>query len=175
MTARIANGGRAVLPHLAKDEVRGSEMLPRQKPSFPPLGIAQSALEEVKRGMYGVVNEPGGTAGRSRIEDPKMAMAGKTGTSQVRRIGAAERATGVIKNENLEWAQRDHALFISYAPTDAPRFACAVLVEHGGGGSAVAAPIAKDVLIEVQKKYPLTPDTAKLADSDPAPTKRAER
>ena len=81
--------------------------------------------------------------------DPKMAMAGKTGTSQVRRIGAAERATGVIKNENLEWAQRDHALFISYAPADAPRFACAVIVEHGGGGSAVAAPIAKDVLVEV--------------------------
>ena len=175
MTARIANGGRAVLPHLAKDEVRGAEISPRPRPNFASLGIPTSALEAVKSGMYGVVNEPGGTAGRSRIDDPKFLMAGKTGTSQVRRIGAAERATGVIKNENLAWAQRDHALFISYAPADAPRYACAVLVEHGGGGSAVAAPIAKDVLLEVQKRDPSMTDPAKLAEAEGAPIKRTDR
>jgi penicillin-binding protein 2 len=175
MTARIANGGRAVLPHLAMDDVRGSEIQPRARPSFPPIGVPTAALETVKRGMFGVVNEPSGTAGRSRIDDPKFMMAGKTGTSQVRRIGAAERATGVIKNENLEWAQRDHALFIAYAPADAPRYACVVVVEHGGGGSAVAAPIAKDVLLEVQRRSPTMTDPAKLADSDIPPVKRAER
>jgi penicillin-binding protein 2 len=175
MTARIANGGRAVLPHLAMDEVRGSEILPRPRPNFPSIGVPTAVLETVKKGMYGVVNEPGGTAGRSRIDNPQFLMAGKTGTSQVRRIGAAERATGVIRNEDLQWEQRDHALFISYAPADAPRYACVVVVEHGGGGSAVAAPIARDVLIEVEKRSPILSDPAKLAESSPAPVKRAER
>ena len=175
MTSRIVNGGRAVLPHLAMDDVRGNEVQQRARPTFPPVGVPTAVLETVKRGMFGVVNEPGGTAGRSRIDDPKFLMAGKTGTSQVRRIGAAERATGVIKNENLEWAQRDHALFIAYAPADAPRYACVVVVEHGGGGSAVAAPIAKDVLLEVQKRMPGLSDPARLAESGEAPVKRAER
>ena len=74
-------------------------------------------------------------------------MAGKTGTSQVRNITAAERARGVISNEQLPWARRDHALFVCYAPFEAPRYAVSVVVEHGGGGSAVAAPIARDILL----------------------------
>ena len=77
-----------------------------------------------------------------------MRMAGKTGTSQVRNITAAERAAGVIRNEDLPWERRDHALFVCYAPYDKPRYAVAVVVEHGGGGSAVAAPIARDVMLE---------------------------
>jgi penicillin-binding protein 2 len=75
-----------------------------------------------------------------------MAMAGKTGTSQVRIINAAERANGVTRNEQLPWNRRDHALFVAFAPYDNPRFAIAQIVEHGGGGSAVAAPIARDIL-----------------------------
>ena len=74
-------------------------------------------------------------------------MAGKTGTSQVRIITAAERAAGVTKNEQLPWNRRDHALFVCYAPYDKPRYAVAQIVEHGGGGSAVAAPIARDILL----------------------------
>lgn len=81
-----------------------------------------------------------------------MEMAGKTGTSQVRRISKAERAAGVIRNEDLPWERRDHALFIGYAPVQAPRYAVAVLVEHGGGGSAVAAPIARDVIMAAQMR-----------------------
>ena len=74
-------------------------------------------------------------------------MAGKTGTSQVRIITAAERAAGVTANEQLPWNRRDHALFVCYAPYDNPKYAVAQIVEHGGGGSAVAAPIARDILL----------------------------
>jgi penicillin-binding protein 2 len=75
-------------------------------------------------------------------------MAGKTGTSQVRNISAAERATGVIRNRDLPWNRRDHALFVSFAPFDNPKFAISVVVEHGGGGSVAAAPIARDVMLQ---------------------------
>jgi penicillin-binding protein 2 len=84
-----------------------------------------------------------------------MEMAGKTGTSQVRRITMAERARGVIKNENLPWNQRDNALFVAFAPVHAPRYAVAVVSEHGGGGSVVSGPIARDILIEAQTRDPV--------------------
>ena len=74
-------------------------------------------------------------------------LAGKTGTSQVRNITAAERAKGVFRNEDLPWNRRDHALFVGFAPYDAPRIAVSVVVEHGGGGSTVAAPIARDIVL----------------------------
>jgi len=73
-------------------------------------------------------------------------MAGKTGTAQVRRISLAERAGGVRSNESLAWKMRDHALFVCFAPTEAPRYACAVIVEHGGWGASAAAPVARDVM-----------------------------
>src|SRR3546814_1606243 len=95
--------------------------------------------------MNAVVNG-GGTAGRARMQIEGIKMAGKSGTAQVRRISMAERRRGVIRNEALPWRLRDHALFIAYAPVDAPRFAAAVVIEHGIGGSAVAAPIARDCL-----------------------------
>lgn len=81
-------------------------------------------------------------------------MGGKTGTSQVRRISKAERSKGVIPNEKRPWEERDHALFISFAPVQNPRYVCCVVVEHGGGGSKNAAPIARDLLIEVMKRDP---------------------
>jgi Penicillin binding protein transpeptidase domain len=81
-------------------------------------------------------------------------MGGKTGTSQVRRISKSERAKGVIPNEKRPWEDRDHALFISFAPVQNPRYVCAVVVEHGGGGSKNAAPIARDLLMRVMKLDP---------------------
>ena len=81
-------------------------------------------------------------------------MGGKTGTSQVRRITLQEREDGVKKNEERPWRERDHALFVGYAPVESPRYACAVVVEHGGGGAKTAAPIARDVLRETQRLDP---------------------
>ena len=105
--------------------------------------------------MRRVVNSPGGTAFRARIDDPEFAMAGKTGSVQVRRISKREREEGVQKNEDRVWKYRDHALFVGYAPLEAPRYAAAVVVEHGGGGSTVAAPIVRDILHEAQRRDPI--------------------
>ncbi|HEV7371254.1 penicillin-binding protein 2 [Arenibaculum sp.] len=148
MTARLVNGGFAVKPHVTRQIESGWT----EQTVWPSIGVSQAYLELVKQGMYQVVNAPTGTAYRSRITEPGFEMGGKTGTSQVRRITMAERVTGVRKNEDLPWKERDHALFVGYAPMSAPRYACAVIVEHGGGGSAVAAPICRDLLIEAQKR-----------------------
>jgi penicillin-binding protein 2 len=153
MAARLANGGNAVVPHLSRDLVDRNGVRLREKPSFQPIGVSAEALKTVIGGMVAVCNDQHGTAYGSRIPDAGFQMAGKTGTSQVRRISRAERLAGVKKNEDLPWEERDHALFISFAPIDAPRFACAVIVEHGGGGSKAAAPIARDVLLQTQKRY----------------------
>ncbi|MCJ8138839.1 penicillin-binding protein 2 [Falsirhodobacter halotolerans] len=142
MTARLASG-RAVVPHLVKS-VGGQDVA---VPEAPPLDIPAPLLRMVQRGMHTVSNVQGMTGYNSRIVDPSMIMAGKSGTSQVRNITAAERARGVISNDQLPWNRRDHALFVGYAPFDAPRVAVACVVEHGGGGSAVAAPIVRDVLL----------------------------
>ncbi len=98
--------------------------------------------------MYAVSNNRRGTAYGSRIIEEAYRMAGKTGTSQVRNITAAERARGVTSNEDLPWNRRDHALFVNYAPHDRPQIAVSVVVEHGGGGSAAAAPIGRDVTLQ---------------------------
>jgi penicillin-binding protein 2 len=140
MTARVASG-RALTPRL----IRSIGGVPAPEPVHEPLDIDPRHLNAVRDGMFAVSN--GGTAHRSRIAEPTMQMAGKTGTSQVRIITAAERAAGVTKNEQLPWNRRDHALFVCYAPYDKPRYAVAQIVEHGGGGSAVAAPIARDILL----------------------------
>ena len=142
MTARIASGN-AVTPKL----IRSVDGLPSAMDPGEPIGLNPNALDAVRGGMFAVSNDRRGTAYRARIAAPGMAMAGKTGTSQVRRITEAERRTGVFRNEDLPWNRRDHALFVAFAPFDAPRYAIATIVEHGGGGSTTAAPIAQDVLI----------------------------
>ena len=142
MTARIASG-REVLPRL----IRSQNGVERPAPEAAHLPIAPEFLEAVRAGMDAVVNAPRGTALSSRIVTASLRMAGKTGTSQVRNISAAERETGVTENSDLPWEQRDHALFVAYAPADAPKYAAALVVEHGGGGSAVAAPLVRDMLL----------------------------
>jgi len=142
MSARLASG-LAVEPRLIKT-VNGIEV---ETPEPPPLDVNPLHLDAVRDGMIAVSNSNRGTAYRSRIEAEDMRMAGKTGTSQVRNITAAERARGVTSNADLPWERRDHALFVSFAPIDAPRIACSVIVEHGGGGSTAAAPIARDIVL----------------------------
>ncbi len=143
MTARIATG-KAVVPRLVKS-VGGIE---EPEPVFADLGLSEVNLRLIRRAMFGVSNERRGTAYGSRIATDEMRMAGKTGTSQVRSITAAERARGVSRNEDLPWERRDHALFVSFAPAEAPQLAVSVVVEHGGGGSTAAAPIVRDIVLQ---------------------------
>jgi penicillin-binding protein 2 len=156
MTGRLATG-RAVVPHLMRDRL-ASQGVDETIPSFPALGVNPSHLALVLDGMNAVVNEPRGTAYAARIPDPAYAMGGKSGTSQVRRITEYERDHGIRKPSQVPWKERDHALFVAFAPVQAPRYVCAVVVEHGGadagGGSAVAAPICRDVLLEAQRRDP---------------------
>ena len=155
MTARIASG-RAVEPRLTRRilDSDGHVVQPLAAPEFAEIGVPDRHLKIVRQGMDAVVNELGGTAYSKRIRKDGMHMAGKTGTAQVRRISMAERRKGVISNEDLPWRQRDHALFVSYAPVQAPRYCCAIVVEHGGGGSTTAAPIAHDLVLDAQERDP---------------------
>ncbi len=157
MVARLANGGYALRPHLTRPAKLTADNPDATLPSFPRMNVNQTHLKLVGEGMRMVVNEPDGTAYGSHIALPGMEMAGKTGSAQVRRITMAERLAGVRKNENLPWPMRDHALFICFAPTSSPRYAAAVVVEHGGGGAKVAGPIARDIMIECQQRDPARP------------------
>jgi penicillin-binding protein 2 len=141
MTARIASG-LAVVPRLV--HAVGGVAMPV---AAAPLDIPDDALRLVRHGMFAVSNDRRGTAWGSRIDTSELRMAGKTGTSQVRNITAEERARGVIRNEDLPWNRRDHALYVGFAPYTAPRYAVSVVIEHGGGGSTAAAPIARDVML----------------------------
>ncbi len=151
MTARFANGGIKVKPRLLRSI--GPEFV--ERPKRDVFQLNSRYLDIAKASMDAVTNEVGGTAFRSRVDVDGMKMAGKTGTAQVRRITKAERLTGVLKNEELPWRFRDHALFVAYAPVDEPRYALAVVIDHGGSGSKKAAPIAKDIMTETLKRDPL--------------------
>ena len=120
-----------------------------EKNTQKQLDISKSYLNTVRQGMDKVVNEQGGTAYGSRFNYRGQMMAGKTASTQVRRISLKEREEGVKKQEDLPWQYRDHAMFVAFAPTDNPRYAVAVVVEHGGGGSRTAAPMASKMLREV--------------------------
>ena len=139
MTARIASG-RQVMPRLILPEDGAPT------PVFPDLGVPEAHLAVVRQGMFDVVNSGIGTARGARTGVPGLEVCGKTGTAQVRRISRAERRRGVLRNEDLPWKYRDHALFVAYAPADRPRYAVSVIIEHGIAGGRYAAPIARDVL-----------------------------
>ena len=142
MAARIASG-KVVEPRIIK-RVNGVE---QKIPNQLKLDIDPNALGIIRSGMYEVSNGIKGTARKSKIAISEISMAAKTGTSQVRNITSKERATGVIPNEKLPYNRRDHALFVGFAPYNQPKYAIAVVVEHGGGGSKVAAPIAREIML----------------------------
>ena len=151
MAARIANGGYAVTPHLAKDHLIGAKLAPRKADEWPDLGISPQSMALLHRGMEMVVNEPHGTGYGARIKDPAMAMAGKSGSAQVRGITAHEREAH-IDQKDLPWKERDNALFVAYAPVSAPRYAVAICIEHGAHGGSAAGPVARDMLIAAQSR-----------------------
>jgi penicillin-binding protein 2 len=120
-------------------------------PKFSVYDFSSNSLALIKAGIDSVINDVSGTAYHARIDIPGWEMGGKTGTAQVRRITKLERETRILRNEEVAWKERDHALFVGYAPVHCPRYVTAVVVEHGGWGSVVAAPIGRDVLLKTQE------------------------
>jgi penicillin-binding protein 2 len=136
MAARMASG-RAIEPRLLRT---------KQAPRAASLQLTPEHQAFVLDAMSGVVNSGRGTASVAKLPIDGVLLAGKTGTAQVRRISMAERAGGVRSNSSLGWKMRDHALFVGFAPVGAPRYACAVIIEHGGWGASAAAPVARDMM-----------------------------
>ena len=159
MTARLCNGGRAVTPWFARPGLVGA------LPPAPQIGVAKANLELVLRGMHDVVHGKRGTARTAALQIEGIELAGKTGTSQVKRISKADRATGAHKRKDRPWKEREHALFVCFAPYAAPRYALSVIVEHGEGGGAVAGPIARDIM---RRCLEIAPSTDELRASLPA-------
>tara|TARA_B100000902_G_scaffold34403_1_gene41389 strand:- start:13785 stop:15605 length:1821 start_codon:yes stop_codon:yes gene_type:complete len=138
MTAQIANGGYKIYPKLILDDKINKE--PDDK--YMPLYKDDKNIKIIQEAMFSSTNEVMGTSYRSRIEDPKYQFAGKTGTSQVKRITAEERELD-LKTFEIPYEQRDHALYVAYGPYKNPRYALSIVIEHGGSGGSVAAPLAK--------------------------------
>jgi penicillin-binding protein 2 len=150
--SRIATG-HTVQPHLTRK--LAGVMQPGSEPGdWPPLGLTDKLLLNVREGMWAVVNEPGGTAPLARLANPQVQMAGKTGSAQVRHVSRELRESGHFDSEKLPWEYRPHALFVAYAPYDAPRYALSVVIEHGNAGAAAAAPMARDIMTEVLRRDP---------------------
>jgi len=169
MTARLASG-KMINPRLIKS-IDG--LAQNTDTGFADLGINENSLRFVRRAMFAVSNDRKGTAYGSRIINDAFRLAGKTGTSQVRNITEAERRQGVTSNADLPWERRDHALFVNYAPYDNPKIAVATVVEHGGGGSAAAAPIGRDITL--QALYGGTPPLSAYPAKDRARIARQQQ
>jgi len=150
--SRIASG-RQIQPRVTRSIDR--EMQQAAGPEgLPALNLPESALALVRGGMFAVVNEANGTAPHARLDMPGIVLAGKTGSSQVRRVSRWTREHGHFSSANLPWEFRPHALFVCFAPYDAPRYACAVVVEHGNAGADIAAPLARDIMRDTLTRDP---------------------
>ena len=134
MTARIASGGKKISPSILKIS---------KKTSFNNMSKYAESLKIIKEAMFKVVNESKGTAINSKASN--FNFSGKTGTSQVKKITMAERESDNFRKKEIEWKNRDHALFVGYMPSEKPRYSLSVVIEHGGSGASTAAPIARDV------------------------------
>ena len=141
------------MAHLTDIEIAQRTAMRHIREVAEKIDVKDSNLALIKRGMDAVVINEKGTAYASKIEEEGYSFGRKTGTAQVKKIDREQRARGIM-NEDLEWRFRHHALFVGYAPVKNPRYVCSVVVEHGGGGSAVAAPIARDLLKEAQLRKP---------------------
>jgi len=122
--------------------------------SIKPLFRNHENIKFVTEAMYAVSNEPMGTAYATRYEEKKYQYAGKTGTSQVKRI-TEEQREAELKLQDIPYEDRDHAIFIAFAPYKNPRYAISVVIEHGGSGSLEAAPLAKKIIKLVIDRHKL--------------------
>ncbi|MBY0337543.1 MAG: penicillin-binding protein 2 [Acetobacteraceae bacterium] len=161
MTARLATG-RAVQPHLTRS-IGGRPVRGSRPEDWPAMGINDRDLRLVRESMWAVVNEPGGTALASRLPGGFGQMAGKTGTTQVRRVSREQRERG-FRVDTLPREWRPHALFVAYAPHDNPLYAVSVIVEHGTSGSGAAAPLARDVMTDVFNRFRQSPPGPRVAE-----------
>ena len=168
MTAQLANGGFEIKPRVLvnkkNNRLREYIKFKNENPNDPlpidmlvanfdlkPLFRNQENINFVKDAMFAATNEAGGTSYRSRLSDKKFMFAGKTGSSQVKRFTELQRELEV-KQEDIVYKDRDHALFVAFAPVSDPKYAISVVVEHGGSGSSSAAPIAKQVIKKVLER-----------------------
>ena len=171
MTAQIANGGFKIKPRIIFDKndnnLKDYIKYKNENPNKPipkdlllknfklkPLFKDQKNIKIIKDAMFSSSNEPGGTSYRHRMENPKFTFAGKTGSSQIKRF-TEEQRTAEVKQIDLNYKDRDHALFIAFAPYNDPKYAISVVIEHGGSGGSAAAPIAKKIIKKVLERHDL--------------------
>ena len=166
MMAQLANGGYEIKPRIIDDKYAVQPTINAWREKFNEINnnidLSSSNLKKLYRNkenikfvldaLYGATNEPMGTSYRSRLTKPEYIYAGKTGTSQIRRITAEERELN-LKQKDLPYERRDHALFTAFAPYKYPRYAISIVIEHGGSGSSGAAPIAKKVIKKVLDRH----------------------
>ena len=152
MMARVGGMGKKIMPRLLQSDVTQTA---------ESLDISPKHLALVLKGLRAVVNERGGTAYHTRINVNGQRMGGKTASTQIRRITLKEREEGLKQQHELAWKDRDHAFFVGYAPTEKPKYALAVAVEHGGGGGSKAAPIAGEIMRKVLEFAQIDKETQK--------------
>ena len=171
MTAQLANGGFKIKPRIVIDDNDKANSLQKfldyrkanpkdinsideQISNFnlKPLFKNQENINFIKEAMFASSNEAGGTSYGSRYNDKQFMFAGKTGSSQIKKFTEEQREAGV-KQQDVTYMDRDHALFVAFAPVQDPKYAISVLVEHGGSGSSVAAPIAKQLIKRVIERH----------------------
>ena len=185
MTAQIANGGYKIKPHILYDKninientkleiakqftndslldgsiTKGNYLEEREYQLYERLYKNSQNINFVKDAMFGSTNEQYGTSYKSRYEDPKYQFAGKTGTSQVKKITEAERKLD-LKQSQIEYKNRDHALYVAFAPYKEPRYSISVLIEHGGSGSKAAAPLASKIIKKIIDRHEIREQTRK--------------
>ena len=146
MTAQIANGGHKIYPKI----VLNNNVINEDK--FMPIVKDKRNIKLIQDAMFSSTNEIRGTSYRSRIDDPKYQFAGKTGTAQVKKITAKDRELDLETSE-IPYEERDHALYIAFGPYKNPRYALSVLIEHGGSGRSVAAPLAKKLFKKIIDRH----------------------
>ena len=146
MTAQIANGGYKIIPKIILDSKTEEE------DKFAPIVEDAKNMKLVQDAMFSSTNEVRGTSYRSRIDDPKYQFAGKTGTAQVKRITKQDRELDLDTSE-IPYEERDHALYVAFGPYKNPRYAASIVIEHGGSGGSVAAPLAKKLFKKIIDRH----------------------